>query len=66
MRILYQDEEVHKIEDVQNKEFPTMCEPFVHNKLSIHFGEGKTKCILFSNIKRFAKLNMIYGDHDIK
>ena len=43
----YQDKDVHKIEDVLNKEFLTLWEWFVDSKLSIHFGKDKTKCIIF-------------------
>ena len=35
--IFYQDKYDHKIEDVLNQEFSTLCEWFVDNKLSIHF-----------------------------
>ena len=36
------------IEDKLNNDFNTLCDWFVDNKLSIHFGEDKTKSILFS------------------
>ena len=45
-------------EDVLTKEFLTLCKGFVDNKLSIHFWEDKTKCILFSETKRSSKLNI--------
>ena len=31
-----------------NKDFNNICNWFVDNKLSIHLGEDKTKCILFA------------------
>ena len=37
-----------KLESMLNKDFNVLCDCFVDNKLSIHFGEDKTKCILFS------------------
>ena len=40
--------------NVLNKEFVNLCDWFVHNKLSIHFGEDKTKCILFSGDKNLS------------
>ena len=46
-----------------------MCDWFVDNKLSIHFGEGKTKSILFSSkrvIKKASSLNIQYKDIKIK
>ena len=37
-------------------EFVNVCEWFVDNKRSIHFGEDKTKCILFSKEKNCRRL----------
>ena len=59
--IFYQDNDVHKIVDVLNEEFSTLCEWFADNMLSIHFGKEKTKCSLFSKIKRLAKVKYISG-----
>ena len=39
---------VKTIEGKLNNDFNTLCDWFVDNKLSIHFGEDKTKTILFS------------------
>ena len=42
---------------------------FVDNKLSIHFGEDKTKCILFTSknkIKKVGNLSINHGDIQIK
>ena len=50
--IFHQDEDVYKIEDVLNREFSTLYEWIVDNKLSVHSGENKTKCILSSKTKR--------------
>ena len=44
--IFYQHEDVKKIENVLNKEFSPLCQWFIDNKLSFHFGEDKTKSIL--------------------
>ena len=41
------------------------CDWFVDNKLSIHFGEDKTKFILFASkhkIKKLQKLEIIYNN----
>ena len=35
--IFYHDKDVEKTEKVSNKEFSTLCEWFMDNKLSIHF-----------------------------
>ena len=46
-----QHKDATEIENVLNKEFVNVCDWFVDNKLSIHFCEDKTKCILFSRDK---------------
>ena len=51
MCIFYQDKDTHKTEDVITTELSKL-KWFVDTKLSIHFGEDKTKCILFSKTKR--------------
>ena len=56
--IFYQDKDVEKIERVLNKEFSSLCEWFIDNKLSIHFGDDKTKTIFFSRMKSPPKLNI--------
>ena len=46
-----------------NKNFPDLCDWFVDNKLSIHFGDDKTKCILFASknkVKKADPLNINY------
>ena len=42
-----QHKDVHTIAHQLNMNFANLCEWFVDNKLSIHLGEDKTKCILF-------------------
>ena len=75
--LLYADDSVlifsHKDIDVINKQlnedFNSLCDWFVDNKLSIHFGEDKTKSILFANknkIKKVGKLDIHLGDIQIK
>ena len=52
-----------------NEDFSNIWDEFVDNKLSIHFGEDKTKSILFaskSKKKNIKKLNIKYGDIQIK
>ena len=41
--ILYQHKEVYEIEKQLNEDFENICDWFVDNKLSRHFGEGKTE-----------------------
>ena len=39
---------INAIEKQPNKDFESICDWFVDNKLSIHFGNGKIKSILFA------------------
>ena len=48
--IFYKYENVKKIENVLNKKFSTLCQWFIDNKLSIHFGEDKTKSVFFRKV----------------
>ena len=52
-----------------NINFSNICNWFVDNKLSIHFGEYKTKSILFApfnKCKKLCKLNISYDSLKIK
>ena len=52
-----------------NKDFHNKCLWFIDNKLSIHFGEDKTKCILFASkqkMKRAGKLEISFNNIEIK
>jgi len=56
---------VKEIEKVLTNEFKDLCEWFVDNKLSIHFGEDKTKSILFApkgKSKKLDSLDTTYGN----
>ena len=67
--LLFQHKEVKAIEKQLTEDFSSICEWFLDNKLSIHFGEDKTKTILFgTKIKtnKADKLNDKYGDINIK
>ena len=57
------------IEEQLNKDFANLCDWFVDNKLSIHFGDNKTKSILYASklkVKRIAKLDITYNNIKIK
>ena len=57
------------IEEQLNRDFNSLCEWFIDNKLSIHFGEEKRKSILFGtkgHLKNQKDLNIKYGDIKIK
>ena len=67
--LVYQHKELSKIEEQLNKDFANICDWFVDNKLSIHFGEDKTKSILFTTknkTKSNGNLNIKYGNVNIK
>ena len=60
---------INEIEKHLNKDFESICDWFVDNKLSIHFGDDKTKSILFTSkfkIKKVRELNITYGNIQIK
>ena len=61
----YQYENIKKIEDVLNKEFLSLCQSFINNKLSIHFGGNKTKCILFSKARDLREIIRFISGHSI-
>ena len=61
--------DIKTIEDQLNKDFNSLSEWLIDNKLSIHFGEEKIKSILFGTIKRLKKscnLDIRYKDIEIK
>ena len=67
--ILYQHKDIVQIEKLLNEDFANFCDWFVDNKLSIHFGEDKTKPILFASKRRaknISQLNIKYKDINIK
>ena len=45
--ISYAHKKVEYIEEKLNQDFDSLCDWFLDNKLSIHFGEDKTKTIIF-------------------
>ena len=64
--LFYQHEDVEKIENVLNKEFSSLYQWFIDNKLSIHFGEDKTKSILFSKTRSLKEIKISFAGHSIK
>ena len=64
--ILYQDEDVKKIENVLNQEFSSLYQWFKDNKLSINFVGDKTKSIPFSNTRGLREINISLAGHSIK
>ena len=67
--LVFQNKNVKYIEKQLNEDFANMCDWFADNKLSIHFGEDKTKSILFASkpkIRQLQKLEIIYNNIRIK
>ena len=67
--LIYQHKDINEIEKVLNENFSALCDWFLDNKLSIHFGDDKTKCILFASknkVKKVNPLNIKYKDIIIK
>ena len=60
--IFYQDKDVEKIEKFLNNKTSSLYEWFIDNKLSIDFGDDKTKTIFFSRMKCPPKRNISYRD----
>ena len=66
---IYTGKDINTIEEQLNTDFSSLCDWFVDNKLSVHFGEGKTKSILFGTkrqLKNQRDLDLRYGDIEIK
>ena len=55
-----------KIENVLNKEFSSLCQWIIDNKLSVQFGEDKTKSILFSKTRGLREINISFVGCSIK
>ena len=67
--LIFSHKDIDAINKQLNEDFNSLCDWFVDNKLSIHFGEDKTKSILFANknkIKKVGKLDIHLGDIQIK
>ena len=57
--LTFQHKHAHTIEHQLNKDFTNLYEWFVENKLSIHLGEEKTKCILFCSKLKLKTLESL-------
>ena len=67
--LVFQGKDVIEIEKQFNEDFTNICEWFLDNRLSINFGEDKTKSILFASkrkIKRVPKLKIKFNNIQIK
>ena len=65
--LMFQHKEVEEIERVLNNDFESICDWFVDNKLSIHFGEDKTKSIFCASQPKFKTVkNLIQSIRTLK
>ena len=67
--LIFQHKGINIIDHQLNRNFSNICDWFVDSKSSIHFGENKTKFILFGPVnkcKKLRKLNISYGSLKIK
>ena len=67
--IVFQHKNVTDIEKQLLRDFSSLGDWFVDNKLSIHFGQDKTKSILFGTkhkLRNAKALNIVYNGHYTK
>ena len=67
--LVFQHRNIKTIEEHLNRDFSTLVDWFVDNRLSVHFGEDKTKSILFSpkhRSKSIGQIDIPYKDAKIK
>ena len=66
--LMYTGRDIKTIEQL-NTDFSSLCDWFIDNKLSVRFGEEKTKSILFGTkwkLRNQRDLDLRYGDIEIK
>jgi len=67
--LVYSGDNVKEIDENLNKNFNSLCDWLVENKMSIHLGKEKTKSILFGSkrkLKSEDKLNIRRGNINIE
>ena len=66
--LVCQHKDINEIERKLDEDFESICNWFADNKLSIYFGDDKTKSILFATKFKIKvrKLNIKYGNIQIK
>ena len=67
--LMYTGKDIKMIEEQLNTDLSSLCGWFIDNKLSVHFGEEKTKSILIVTkwqLKNQRDLILRYGDIEIK
>ena len=67
--LIFMGKDIKTIEELLNTDFSSLCDWFIDNKLSVRFGDDKTKSILFETkwqLKHQRDLEFRYGDIEIK
>ena len=67
--LIYTGKDIKTIEEQLNTDFSSLCDWLIDSKLSVHFGDEKTKSILFGTkrqLKQQRYLKLRYGDIEIK
>ena len=67
--LMYMGKDTKMIEEQLNTDLSSLCDWFINNKLSVHFGEEKTKSILFGNKQQLKNQRILvlgYGNIEIK
>ena len=67
--IVFQHKNITEIEKQLLRDFSSLYDWFVDNKLSVHFGQDKTKSILFGTkhkLRNAKALNIVYNGIEIK
>ena len=66
--LIFRDKSIERIEINLNRNCNMFCDWFLGNRLTVHFGEDKTKSIIFrrKNCKNLKKLDIRRGNIMIK
>ena len=63
--LMYMDKDMKTIEEQLSTDFSSLCDWFIDNKLSVHFGEEKTKSILFGTKRQLRSKETLFLDMGI-
>ena len=67
--IVFQHENINEMEKQLLRDFSSLCDWCVDNKLSVYFGQDKAKSILFGTKHKYRNakaLNIVYNGTEIK
>ena len=67
--LMYTGKDIKMIQEQLSTDFSSICDWFIDNKLSVHFGEEKTKSVLFGTkwqLRKQREFYFKYGGIEIK